>query len=188
MRWRQVVGLWVLFAALAAEYLLVERRRPPPPSAEAARPARPRFVDLRPDDVRELRLERRGRTIVSRVADGHWTVIEPPGATIPGDLLEAFTVALAGAEEIERLPDRGDGRAFGLDEGAARVEMRGAAGPPVVVNLGGPNPTGTAIYARRDQAADVVLIGRNVGYYEEMIFQALPAPRVPAGDENVPVG
>jgi len=44
-----------------------------------------------------------------------------------------------------------------------------------VVTIGDANPTGTAVYAQRQGAPDVVLIGRNVRYYEDLIFQALPA-------------
>ncbi len=35
---------------------------------------------------------------------------------------------------------------------------------------------------------EVVLIGRNVRYYEDLIFQALSAARVPAADADAPVG
>jgi len=34
----------------------------------------------------------------------------------------------------------------------------------------------------------VVLIGRNVRYYEDLIFQSLPASRTPAIDQELPVG
>jgi hypothetical protein len=58
----------------------------------------------------------------------------------------------------------------------------------VVIRIGGTNPTGTAVYARREGATAVVLIGRNVSYYEGLIFEALPPARVPAGDGDAPVG
>jgi hypothetical protein len=180
--------LYVVLAALAGDYWLRERRQPPRPrDTEESRPPRLPFLAVEPGEVREVRLVRRGRTIVSRVSDGRWAIAEPPGAAIPGDLIQAFMSALAGAEEIDRLTG-GDPQSFGLGEGAARVELVDRAGKAVVVTLGGTNPTGTAIYARRDDAAEVVLIGRNVRYYEDLIFQALPTPHVPTGDGNAPVG
>ena len=186
MRWRQVVVLYLVLAALAAEYWLVERRREPP---APGRPARQRFLALGPGALREIRLLRGGRTIVSRRAGDHWTVIEPAGAAIPPDLIAAFTDALVGAEEIEVVDGAGtDPRPYGLDEAAGRIEIVGDAGDPVVVTIGATNPTGTAVYARRAGAPAIVLIGRNVRYYEDLIFQALAASRAPAVDQDMPVG
>jgi len=186
VRWRDVVILWVVCLALGAEYWLVERR--PEPPAEAAS-ARPRFLPLRAAEARELRLSRGGRSIVSRREAGTWRVVEPPDASIPPDLIGAFTNALADADEIARLgTGEADPAALGFDAGAARVELRGETGEPVVVTIGGANPTGTAVYARRQDADGVVLIGRNVRYYEDLIFQALSAEREPAADKSAPVG
>jgi hypothetical protein len=185
VRWRQVVLLYAVLALLAGEYWLVERRRVEPP---ATHPVRERILPLQVEDLREVRLRRGGRTIVSRREGGVWAVVEPPNATIPQDLLEAFAVALTEAEEIARVGGAEvDPRAYGLDEGAARVEVVAAQGEPLLVTIGETNPTGTAVYARRGASPDVILIGRNVRYYEDLIFQALPAGRVPAADDG-PVG
>jgi hypothetical protein len=185
MRWRQVVLLYGVLALLAAEYWLVERRPGPPRSA---RPPRERFLTVRPDEVREVRLRRGDRTVVSRRADGRWTVVEPADAPIPPDLIAAFTEALTEAEAIDLVgATQSDARSYGLDEHAARIDIV-TDGGPVTVMLGGTNPTGTAVYARRGTAPEVVLIGRNVSYYEDLIFQALPAARAPASGEGGPVG
>jgi hypothetical protein len=188
VRWRGVVIAWVVCLALAGEYWAFERR----PREPVAQPesARPRFLPIRPADVRELRLSREGRTIVSRRQDGGaWAVVEPPAVSIPPDLIGAFATALADAEEIARLGTADtDPTGFGLDAGATRVEVRSEKGDPLVVTIGGANPTGTAVYAQRQGTGDVVLIGRNVRYYEDLIFQALPAPRVPTPDDGAPVG
>lgn len=187
MRWRQVGLLYVVAAALAADYVLVERRRPGQP--ETNRPARARFLPLDTDGVREIRLSHGGRTIVTRRSEGRWAVIEPADAPIPSDLITAFVEALMGAEEIERVASNPAlASAFGLDAHAATVELRKGDGPPVVVTIGTTNPTGTAVYARRGDGPEVVLIGRNVRYYQDLIFQALPAGHVPAADGDVPVG
>jgi hypothetical protein len=186
MRWRQVVVLYVVLAALAGEYWFVERRRVP---VKVDEPARPRFLTIEPAELREVRLEQGGRSVVSRLEDGAWRIVEPAGAEVPPDLIAAFTNALANAEEITRIEDGAvDRRAFGLDEGAVRVEMIAERREPLIVTLGTTNPTGTAIYAQRHGAPAVVLIGRNIRYYEELIFQALAGGRVPAADDKVPVG
>lgn len=185
MGWRQVIGLWVVFGALAAEFWLVERRQVEPPRTN--RPERRRFVDVDPSEIREVVCTRTGRSVAARMSEGHWTVVDPPDAPIPSDLVAAFVDALAKAEEIDEVaPGAVDARAFGLDTAASRIELK-AAGAPVVVTIGGPNPTGTAVYARRGEAPDVILIGRNVRYYEDLLFQALPAAPVPSTD-GMPVG
>ena len=186
MRWRQVVVLYAVFAALAAEYWLVERRAPPVPPEH---PAHQRFLSLEPEDLREMRLVRGGRTVVTARRGSRWEVIEPADAVVPPDLIAAFAIALTRAEEIDVMGGTGaDSHAYGFDEQAGRVEMLVDRGEPVVVTLGGTNPTGTAVYARRGSAAAIVLIGRNVRYYEDLIFKALPASRAPAVDQDVPVG
>jgi hypothetical protein len=176
----------VICIVLGAEYWVVERPRETAPVEEETRPP---FLDVDPDTLREVRMTRGGRRLVSRREAGAWTVVEPAGAAVPPDLIAAFANALAGAAEIARVAGAGaDAREYGLDERAARVELIRDGGVPVVVNIGEPNPTGTAVYARRAGGAEIVLIGRNVRYYEDLIFQALSAGQVPAADENAPVG
>jgi hypothetical protein len=178
--------LWIVLLVLGGEYWMVERPKQGYPTAERVRP---RFLALEPDDVREVRLSREGRTVVSRRDATGWTVIEPAGASVPSDLMAAFTTALAGAEEIGRMGEAEvDAPAFGLDQHAARVEMVPERGASVVVAIGGPNPPGTAVYARRQGAREVILIGRNIRYYEDLIFQAAAAGRAPATDGSAPVG
>ena len=184
MGWRPVIVAYAVLAALLAEYALLERRAV---RHDEETPVRPRFIRLDPDAVRAVRLTRDGRTVVSRRGAGGWTVVEPPGAAIPPDLIGAFANALTGAEEIARL-EKEDTPGLGLDAGATRVELDAETGAPVVVTIGATNPTGTAVYARRQGAAGVVLIGRNVRYYEDLIFQALSAERAPAAETGAPVG
>ena len=186
MRWRQVLLLYAVLGGLGAEYWLVERRRVEPEEAEQARP---RFLPVEPAELREIRLLRDGRTVVSRRGASGWEVVEPAGAPIPPDLIAAFASALAGAEEIAHVAGaEADPRTYGLDDRAVRVEMLTERGDSVSVTIGATNPTGTAVYAQRGGTPDVVLLGRNVGYYEELLFQALSAGHVPAAEEGAPVG
>jgi hypothetical protein len=186
MRWGRLAVLYLVLALLAAEYWYVERARAP--EAEEA-PPRARFLALEPAAVREVRLLRDGRLVVGRRLGEGWEVVEPRDASIPSGLIAAFTSALASAEEIAHVAGAdADRAAFGLTAGAVRVELVPETGEAVVVRMGQTNPAGTAIYAQRVGAADVILIGRQVRYYEDLIFQALAADRVPAADEAAPVG
>ena len=187
MRWRQVALLYLVLAALAGEYWFVEGRMEPPARTEA--PAPPSFLRLDPATLREVRLVRGSRTVVSRREGAGWTIVEPAGAPIAPDLIAAFANALVDATEIARVGGAdADADTYGLGQQAARVEVVCTSGDRLEVTIGGPNPTGTAVYARRRGSSDVVLIGRNVRYYEDLIFQALSADRVPAAEAGAPIG
>jgi hypothetical protein len=177
MRWRQVLLFYVVAALLAADYVR-GRATPPPPASN--RPVRPRVLALDPATTSEVAIVHAGRRVVARRDGDGWRVEEPAGANVPGDLVKAFVSAVLDAEEIERVGSADDLASFGLDDGATRVEIRPSGGPPETLWLGGTNPSGTAVYARRMGAHDVILVGRTLRYYEELILQALPSPEVPA--------
>jgi len=186
VRWRQVILLYVVLGGLAAAYLWLEPRRPE--ITADTPPARPRFLTVARDAVVEVRVERAGRPLVLRRAGDRWQVAEPAGASVPPDLVRAFVEALVDADEIDRVAAvPTDVEPFGLDDDATRVTIASGGADPTVVLLGDTNPTGTALYARRGGDAGVVLIGRNVRYYEDLIYEALPRPVVPsdAGDDAV---
>jgi hypothetical protein len=84
--------------------------------------------------------------------------------------------------------DDGELGAFGLDADATRVELVPSGGAPETLWLGAANPSGTAVYARRLGVDGVILVGRTLRYYEELIRQALPRPSVPADTAPGPVG
>ena len=185
MRWRQVIALWVVAAVLGGWYWLVELRRVEPVLSVE----KPPFIVIDPAGLREVRVRRQGHAMVSRWDGAAWVVVEPKGGTVPSDLIAAFANALVSSQEIARIADRADDAAqYGLDERASRIEVVPANGDAVVVVLGGTNPTGTAVYARRDAAPEVVLVGRNIRYYEDLIFQALGAKDAPTTDQGAPVG
>jgi hypothetical protein len=196
VRWRQIVVLYVILGALAAAWVTLEPRRP---ALDAGTPpARPRFLAVARDQIVEVRIERAGRAVIFRRAGERWQVAEPSGSSVPPDLARAFVEALVDADEIDRVAAvPTDVEPFGLDDDATRVtittggstgEGRGGGAEPTVVLLGRTNPTGTALYARRVGVAGVVLIGRNVRYYEDLIYEALPRPVVPIEAGNDAVG
>lgn len=185
MRWRQVVLLWAAAVLLGIEYLRLAPVRPTP---EAPERVRSRLFAIEPAALAEVVIERGGRRVVLRHQGGSWAVTDPVAANVPSDLVRAFVTALLEAEEIERVAGPDGHERFGLDDRASRIELRPLAGERDVLLLGGTNPTGTAVYARRAGAPDVLLVGRTLLYYEDMILQALPMPSVPAGTEASPIG
>jgi hypothetical protein len=186
MRWRQVGLLYVVLVVLAVLYA---RERPPAPGRDMAHPPRPRFLQVAAGDVEAIRLVRGGRAVSLRREGRDWIVVEPTGTRLPNDLVTGFLQALLTTEEIDRIATTtAELGAFGLGDQADRVELARAEGDAVVVSLGGTNPTGTALYARRGPDGGVVLIGRQVRDYEDMIYNALPQGAVPADTADGRIG
>lgn len=185
MRWGQVVVLYLVAAALGAQYWFVERARPRGDAPQEI--VRAKLVAIDPNAVTAIRLQRAGRTLVMQRPEGRWVVVEPAGVTVPADLVRAFLQALVVAEEIDQVSTPTGGlESFGFGDGATTVEVTSRGGETVALTLGSTNPTGTALYVRRAGSPAVVLIGRQLRYYEDLLFQALPVPRVPADtDERV---
>jgi hypothetical protein len=155
---------------------------------DAAPAGRARVFTIDVAHLSEIAIDHGGRRVVARRDGDGWAIEEPPAATVPSDLVQAFAVAVLGAEEIERVDGEQELAAFGLDDRATRVELRPAGGPPDTLWLGAPNPSGTAVYARRLGTSGVLLVGRTLRYYEELIVQSLPHPSVPADTPEGPVG
>jgi hypothetical protein len=47
-----------------------------------------------------------------------------------------------------------------------------ASAKPVTVEIGARNPTRTAVYARRSDQPSIFLVGMNLSYYIDLIFDA----------------
>lgn len=185
MRWRQVIVLWLVAAALGAQYLLVDRRRPTVHPTE--RPARRRLMDgLAPAQVTGVRLERGAASVALRRYGEDWAVEQPAGGRVPGGLVQAFVEAVTAVEEIDRVGGEA-GRAAGMEFGpeALRLHVTDAQGHELRLTIGGANAAGTAVYARVGDAADVVLIGRNLEYYARLILEEVHRSAEPAGDGPV---
>jgi hypothetical protein len=183
MRWSHVVLLYLVAALLGGQYWFVERGRP---AADAPQETvRPKLVELDADTVTAIRLKRGDRSMVMQRPDERWTAVEPAGVAVPHDLVRAFLQAIVAAEVIHPVEEPTGGLgAYGLGEGATSVDLTLQDGRTLALTLGGTNPTGTALYARRTESPPIVLIGRQVRYYEDLLFQALPVPRVPSETDD----
>lgn len=50
--------------------------------------------------------------------------------------------------------------------------LTGVADAPVTILIGARNPTRTAVYARRSDRNTIFLVGMNLSYYIDLIFDA----------------
>jgi Domain of unknown function (DUF4340) len=80
------------------------------------------------------------------------------------------------AEVVLKEPKAGDLAAFGLDRPRTEIVVELADGKRMKLAFGAQNPPRTAIYARSDSAPEIYLIGLNLQYYGDLVFQAAFPP------------
>jgi hypothetical protein len=85
-------------------------------------------------------------------------------------LVESLTVD----KEIQVVDEApGDLTPYGLAPPQSEITIKGAKDNVLTtVFLGDRNPTATAVYARKDNSPEVVLLGFSVKYYGDLIFEA----------------
>ncbi len=140
----------------------------------APEPPTDSLLGTSPDAVRALTLRKDGRTVRATREDGRWRTLEPPTSRIPPDLFDAAIGALTTGQASEKLSDDpSHGLAdYGLETPTAAIELVAGEAPPVSVLIGARNPTQTAVYARRSDEDAIYLVGMNLRYYVDLIFEA----------------
>ncbi len=175
MTWRRVAIIYVLAALLAAYVLVFERTEPAPEHAKlAAAPAS--ILGIEPSSVTAVTFRKDAKVVRAKREDRRWHVVEPAGAEIPPDLFEATIATLTAGQSAETLSHQPEnaGSAYGLDAPSATVELVIDKTPdqPITVMVGDRNPTRTAVYARRGDQPTIFLVGMNLSYYIDLIFDA----------------
>jgi hypothetical protein len=181
MSWRAVA---VIYAVLGLLVIAVVRLDSAPevenaPPLDAA-PERS-LLGIESGAVQAI-LFRRGDLRVRAVReDGRWRTVEPAGATVPSDLVDAAVATLTAGQVSPVVSEDSasdDLNVFGLAVPSSEIVLTKAAGVgggDVRVVLGERNPTKTALYARCGDDPRVYLVGLNVRYYEDLIFEAAAA-------------
>lgn len=130
---------------------------------------------LKLEEIDALTLERGTETVrFQRTADGkRYTITQPPNAFIPQDLMDAMTTLLVNAKQVEVVSDNlNDLGQFELDHPKSSLTIEAKDKPqPIKILFGGDNPTRTAIYAEIVGVPKVFLLGRNLEYYQTLMFQ-----------------
>ena len=171
MTWRRVALFWGCFVVLTAYYFAVERRTGGPAVAHLTRAA---FIDVPTDRIEALEAHRGAAVVRCRRVAGRWQVVEPSSAAVPSDLIAALVADLSQLPDVEVVAETSkDLSQFGLDPPASQLTLTPTGGQAIIVRLGLRNPSGTAVYAQRSDDPRVFLIGLNIRYYEELLFEAL---------------
>ncbi len=183
MTWQRV-GLYYLFAIVLGGYYLLFEWRPGGPEAPIFEPRPVRegtFLTLKRGTIHKLSIHRQEHTFVSQRNEAQpgeiqaeWRTLEPSGAPVTSALVISFLENLTPDRKVPIVHEAPEDLAsYGLAPPASTVivEGDGEQGKETVF-IGGYNPTKTAVYARKDGSPEVLLLGYNVKYYEDLIFQA----------------
>jgi hypothetical protein len=169
MTWTRAALYWAVFLTLFAYYVLAVRESPP-----VAQLTRDTFLSIPEDQIDALELRRGTSFVRCRRSDGRWRVTDPADRAVPSDLVAALVATLVQTPDVEVVAeDSARLDEFGLREPTSELTLRRSGHAPLRVRLGGVNPAGTAVYAQRDGSPRVFLIGLNVRYYEDLVFEAL---------------
>ena len=180
--WR--VGLYYLFAIVLGGYYLLFEWRPGGPDAPIFEPRPVRestFLALKRGTIHTLSIKRQQHIFVSQRSEAppgeahpEWQVLEPIGAPVTSALVSGFLDNLTPDRKVPVVHEApADLAAYGLAPPASTIIIEGDGEPGTeTIFIGGYNPTQTAVYARKDGSPEVVLLGYNVKYYEDLIFQA----------------
>jgi hypothetical protein len=179
MTWRRALAYWACGVVLGTYYLVVLREPSHPTAAHLTRAA---FLDIVETRVEAVTLRRGPAVIRCRRSSSRWQVVEPAGGVVPSDLLTALVSNLTQLPDVEVVEEgKGDVAQFGLDPPVSEMILDLDSGKQLTVRFGSRNPSGTAVYAQRDDERRVYLIGLNVRYYEDLVFQAASPQQPPDG-------
>ncbi len=174
MSWRRVAVIYAVLALLAGWVLILDRGAPDPEMPAPVAPAPP-LLETAASSVTALTFRKEGRVVRAQRTADRWSVIEPAGAKIPPDLFDATIATLTAGQPAEELSGEPASAyaAYGLTTPASTLEVGlGEATPPILVSLGDENPTRTAVYARRSDRPAIFLVGLNLRYYVDLVFEA----------------
>jgi hypothetical protein len=172
MTWRRAALYWAVFILLGVYYVAAERE---PAGKAAAHLTRAPFLTVPEDQIAALQVQRGGTVVRCQRVAGRWKVVDPPGSSVPADLIAGLITNLTQLPDVEVVADKpADLAQFGLDAPASQLVLTPASGDAITVRLGNRNPAGTALYAQRSTSNRVFLIGLNARYYEDLLFEGIP--------------
>lgn len=125
--------------------------------------------------VEAVDLNRGGERVrFQKTSDGKlFEVVAPQGGFAPQDLMNAIAGLLMKSNEVEIVNDNASDLAqYGLDHPVSEVDIQTPGkSAPVKVYFGGENPTHTAFYAKLEGSPRVFLLGMDLRYYQDLMFE-----------------
>ena len=177
MSLRPAILFSVLIAILLPYYLMVDR---PQIKVAELREQQESLLNLKSISSITI-LEGDKKIRFERVPDANehdpsarlYKVVEPDGKFVPEDLMKALVGLLVNAKSVEVVSSGSkDVAQFGLDQPKGEIVISSADRPkPIEIHFGAENPTHTAVYARIEGVDKVFLLGKNLEYYQTLMFQ-----------------
>lgn len=176
MSWRRI-GIYYGLAVLFGGYFLAFLWDPvgEGPITEPYAPAQSRFLPFSRESINELQLLREGLVITCQYDGERWQVVDPPGAAATSSLVTSLIENLTLEKETRIVKEQADDlTAYGLQPPHATIVLKGKTETDLAkILIGGRNPTSTAVYASKEGSSQVVLLGYNARYYEELLYEAV---------------
>ncbi len=176
MTWKRIL-VYYLGAAVLGLYLqaTLEARTPTETLDEKPEFA---FVEALASRMDRVLIDRHGVLVEARRVEGRWRFVEPAGAELPSDLIDALLDTLMTIPPIEIFAEssgaadgnRGSGE-YGLMPPSTRLRIERDGEIVASIALGARNPTKTAVYAKKAGEESVYLLGLNAQYYIDLLFE-----------------
>jgi len=135
------------------------------PKREKAESLKGRIWTVEPKDVEAVTLVRKSETLrLKRAGDGGWEMLEPVKTRGDRATVDDMVTGLATARMDREIdPNPAKPADFGLDPPAAevRLEVKGRS-EPLVLRVGGKNPTGVWVYAREGAKPAVITLSETI--------------------------
>ncbi len=166
---RHAILFTIVFAILLPYYYLVDT-----PALKVVRLKQEQESLLKLTSIDAIEVSRGPETVkFAKTSDPkRFQVVQPSNGFIPQDLMQATTALLLGAKSVEVVSDNpSDLRQFGLDQPSTTMVINAPGREPIRLEFGSLNPTKTAVYARIIGTPKVFLLGRNLEYYQTLMFQ-----------------
>ena len=167
---RSAILFTVMIAILLPFYYFVDR---PELRLKEMASAQESLLDL-PGGIDTITVTRGDEKVrYTRRSDGQYKVVDPDGKFVPQDLMKALADLLEGAKTVEVVSTNPkDYAEFGLDQPKGEIVLEAASKKqPINIYFGNENPTHTAVYARIENNPKVFLLGKNLEYYQTLMFQ-----------------
>jgi len=169
---RPAIIFTAIFLLLLPIYRYYDR---PADTAAAAKAQEEQESLLKLNGIDSITVKRGSESLrYDKTQDGKlYQLVEPQGKFVPQDLMQALASLLISAKQVEVVADNTKDLAqFGLDNPRSEMVINSANLPkPIHIFFGAENPTHTAIYAQIEGIPKVFLLGRNLEYYQSVMFE-----------------
>lgn len=177
MTWRRIgvyYGLAILFGSYFVFFLWDSVGDAPKIGPNANVRVQSRFLPFDEESIQQLQLEREGQVITCQKNGEIWQVLEPQGANVTSSLVSSLIESLTLERETSSVNENAtDLTLYGLEPPHATITLTGKGDQELAkISIGGRNPTSTAVYVKKGGSPQVVLLGYNARYYEELLFEA----------------